>query len=114
MPAAQAGSTNGLAVAALVLGILAIIFGIFVAPLGIILGIIGIVLGVMARNAVKRDPSIGRGGMATAGLITSVVGVVIGIIIIVIAIAFTASVVNQLENDPDFQQQLEQLTVPSQ
>ncbi len=59
-----------MAVAALVLGIVAIIFsfiGLFIP--GLIAGIVGIVLAVVAK---KKAPS----GMATAGLVVSIIGTV--------------------------------------
>ena len=61
--------SNGLGVASLVLGILSIIFIFVVQWIGLILGIIGIVLAVNAR---KNNPS----GVATAGLVLSIVGTV--------------------------------------
>lgn len=57
-----------MAIASLVLGIIAIIFSFIGLSIpGIILGIVGIVLAVLAR---KDNPS----GMATAGLVVSIVG----------------------------------------
>ncbi len=114
MPTAHGGATNGVAVGALVLGILAILFGFLFFPVGIILGIVGIVLGVMGRNAAKRDPSIGREGMALAGLITSIIGIIIGVVLLVVTVIFVGSAVNTLENSPDFQEQLETLTIPQE
>ena len=67
--------TNGFAIAGLVLGILSILssftivfFGL--GWLGLIFGIVGIVMGVMAK---KKAPS----GMATAGLVLSIIGTVL-------------------------------------
>ena len=64
-------------VASLVLGIISIICSLFLAGLnwlGAILGIIGIVLGAVGR----KDPE--KKGLATAGLVCSIVGFVFGII----------------------------------
>lgn len=61
--------SNGLGVAALVLGILSIILAFAIQWLGLVLGIIGIVLAV---NAKKNNPS----GVATAGLVLSIIGTV--------------------------------------
>ncbi|HBB27840.1 MAG TPA: hypothetical protein DC000_01065 [Clostridiales bacterium] len=62
--------SNGKAIASLVLGIVSLVcvfFG-YGAILGIILGIIGIVLGISSK---KEQPS----GMATAGLVLSIISV---------------------------------------
>ena len=63
--------SNGFAIASLVLGIVSIVFNFFALQIfGLILGIVGIVLGVMAK---KKNPS----GMATAGLVLSIIGTVL-------------------------------------
>lgn len=67
--------SNGKAVASLVLGIVSLVcifFG-YGALLGIVLGVVGIILGVMAR---KEAPS----GMATAGLVLSIIAIVLCVI----------------------------------
>lgn len=70
-------------VASLVLGIIAIILGIFGSTglFGLIIGIIGIILGAMARKKAMEAPegSVERDkkGMATAGLVCSIVGTII-------------------------------------
>lgn len=61
--------SNGYAIAALVLGIVSIVFSFFLQWLGLIIGIVGIVLAVVAK---KKNPS----GMATAGLVLSIIGTV--------------------------------------
>ena len=67
--------SNGFAIAALVLGILSILSSFTIMWLGLgwiglILGIVGIVMGVMAK---KKNPT----GMATAGLVLSIIGTVL-------------------------------------
>lgn len=62
-------NTNGMAIAALVLGIVGLFF------LGIVLGILAIVFGYLA---LKRA---GRTGMAKAGLILGVIDVVFAVIL---------------------------------
>ena len=67
--------SNGFAIAALVLGILSIlssftIMWVGLGWIGLIIGIVGIVLGVMAK---KKNPT----GMATAGLVLSIIGTVL-------------------------------------
>ena len=62
--------TNGKAIASLVLGIVSVVtifFG-YGALIGIVLGVVGIIWGVMAK---KEAPS----GMATAGLVLSIIAV---------------------------------------
>ena len=61
-------------VASLVLGIIAIVLGLFTAGTlgwaGAIIGIVGIILGAIAK---KNNP----GGMATAGLVCSIIGTIL-------------------------------------
>ncbi len=68
-----------MAIASLVLGILAIILSLTGAGgiFAVILGIIGIILGALGR----KDPE--RKGMATAGLVMSIISVVLGILLFV-------------------------------
>ena len=73
--------TNGKAIAALVLGIFGILLSFWSAALipaavGIIVGIVGIVLGVQAK---KEAPS----GMATAGLVLSIVALALNVIFLI-------------------------------
>lgn len=63
--------SNGAAVASLVLGIVGLCTG-WLYGLGCILGIVGI---VMSANAKKQN---GPSGMATAGLVLSILAVVFG------------------------------------
>ncbi|MBC5636538.1 DUF4190 domain-containing protein [Ornithinibacillus sp. BX22] len=62
--------TNGKAVAALVLGILSIV----IPYVGLILGIIGIILANSSYKEIAVTHEGGR-GLATAGLVTSIIGV---------------------------------------
>ena len=65
-----------MAVGALVLGIVSLVFS-FIPVLGwiaIIVGIVGVVLGALA----KKNPE-GQ-GMATAGLVMSIIGTILGLI----------------------------------
>ena len=69
--------TNGLAIASLVLGIVGIVC-IFAGKgwLSLILGIIGIILAVKSK---KQSPS----GMATAGLVLSIISTVFGALVFI-------------------------------
>jgi len=61
--------TSGLAVAALACGIA----GLVVFP--VLASIAAIVLGIMARDELRRDPTLDGEGMATAGLVLGWIGV---------------------------------------
>ena len=79
---------KNLATASMVLGIVALVFCWF-WYLSIPCGIIGLVLGIVAQKA-------GKIGMATAGIITSIIAIVIAVVIIIIAVIFVSSVMNNL------------------
>ena len=66
-------------VASLVLGIIALVIGVFSSGLlgwlGAILAIVGIVLGALGRKNVEKK------GLATAGLVCSIIGLVLCLIL---------------------------------
>lgn len=93
---------NGMAVAALVLGIVSIVFAFLFFPIGLILGVLGIVFGIIGRNRAQANPAMGRRGMAIAGLITGVIGLVISIVILVLTVVLVNEVGDQLNNLEDF------------
>ena len=68
----QGNKTNGLAIAGLVLGIVSLVF-CWVPFLGIIAGVVGLILSVMGRKNCAPN----QAGMATAGLVLSIVGIVL-------------------------------------
>ena len=74
-PATRGG--NGLAIAALVLGILAL-FTFLTIVGGIGLGIIAVILGFIARSKAKQGTGGGK-GLALAGIITGLLGIVLAI-----------------------------------
>lgn len=81
-PIQPATKKNGLATAALVVGIVSIV-SIFIPFLAIPFGIVAIILGVVAKNKIKADPGLANSsGAATGGLITGIIGTIIGIILI--------------------------------
>jgi hypothetical protein len=76
---APATRTNGIAIGSLVTGILALAVCATTLPLGVILGPVAIVLSVKSSRVVKADPSQTGSGLATAGLVTGILGLLIGI-----------------------------------
>lgn len=72
--------TDVLAIISLVCGILAIILSCCSAYIGLVPGIAGIVLAIISK---KQN---GKSGIATAGLICSIIGIVIAIIITVLGV----------------------------
>lgn len=100
---------KGLAIAGLILGIASLCtawFG-YGALAGIACGIIGIILSVLAK---KSYTAIGqKSGMATAGLILSIIGLVLSIIMFiacVICATVAGTAANEIANDPELQKQI--------
>lgn len=79
-------------VAALVLGIIAIVIGVFSAGAlgwaGAIMGIIGIVLGAIGKKTAPEE----KQGMATAGLVCSIIGTVLCLLVYIACAACAGSV----------------------
>lgn len=78
-----------MAVASLVLGIVALVISLFFAGMnwiGTIAGIIGIVLGALGRKNSEKK------GMATAGMVMSVIAVALGLIVFFACAACVGSV----------------------
>ncbi len=73
-------------VASLVLGIASIVIGCFINGIvGIVLGIVGIILGAVAKKK-------GQKGVATAGLVLSIIGTAIVLVVYLACVACAASV----------------------
>lgn len=79
-PPEQPQKTDTLAIVSLILGIAAIIFGCCVTYLGIALGIGGIICSVMSKKKQKS-------GMATAGMVCSIIGIVFAVLWIIVGAA---------------------------
>ena len=96
-----------MAVAALVLGIFGTILCWFPAVvLGVPLALIGLILGILARKNAQetQQPT----GMATAGLVVSIIGLTLGILLSAMCFACAQKVktdMQKMANDPQFQQQ---------
>lgn len=72
----EKGKESKMGIAALVLGIISIIIGVFTVGVfgwaGAIVGIVGIILGAIGRNG---EPE--KRGIATAGMVCSIVGTIL-------------------------------------
>lgn len=78
-----------MAIASLVLGIVATVFGIIFGGfgwIGILCGIVGIVLGALSK---KNKPE--GNGMATAGLVLSIIGTILSAIVFIACVACASS-----------------------
>lgn len=84
-PVQQEGS-NGLAVAALVLGIMSIVFAFLFVWIGLITGIVGIILAVQSR----KNPA--KKGMGTAGLVCSIIGLALSGLMIACALCVLGTI----------------------
>ena len=84
--------TSVAAVFALVFGVAAVfsVLTVILSPLGLVLGVIGLILGVVGLRMARR-PGITGKGVASGGVVLSVVAVLV-------AIAFAVGVVTVLNN----------------
>ncbi|GFH94927.1 hypothetical protein IMSAGC003_01460 [Lachnospiraceae bacterium] len=72
--------TDTLAIVSLILGIASIVLGCCITYLGIALGVGGIICSVMSKKKQKS-------GLATAGLVCSIIGIVFAVIWIIFSVA---------------------------
>nr|WP_235857603.1 DUF4190 domain-containing protein [Paenibacillus albiflavus] len=91
MPPSAPPRTNGKAVAALVLGILSLV----IPYAGFIIGIIAIVFAKLANDEIKRTGEAGK-GMATAGMVTGIIGTALYAIVIIFVIIIAVIAANEL------------------
>lgn len=70
-----------MAVASLVLGIVSLVFLLLVPFVSVITGLVGIILGAQARKNPEQH------GMATAGLVCSIIGLVISLVTVIACVA---------------------------
>lgn len=111
-PAGGAQQNNGMATAALVLGIISIVL-CWIWVVGIIAGILAIILAIVAKNKIKANPNMGGKGAATGGLVTGIIGTLISLVIVILAAMFFGSVADAaggaLENNQEFQDAMNEL-----
>lgn len=77
---------NSYAIAALVLGIVSIVFSFIFIWVGLIAGVVGIILAVKGRKIEDKK------GMATAGLVCSIIGTSLSGIFVVCALCVVGSI----------------------
>lgn len=95
---------KGLAIASLILGIVACViawWGLVSGIIGIICAIVGLILAINAQKSYKALGQ--KNGMATAGLILSIVGLVLSIIGTIVCGVLVAAG-TKIANDPQTQQ----------
>ncbi|MFF7362572.1 DUF4190 domain-containing protein [Streptomyces sp. NPDC008125] len=73
--------TNGMGIAAMVLGILSICLFCMYGVLSIVLGVLALIFGILGRKRAQRGEAT-NGGQALAGIITGSIGILIGAVII--------------------------------
>ena len=77
---------DGLAYAALVMGILSLVSSVVLLGSGLLLGPVAAIMGFISRRRIAASPgTLGGGGVALAGLILGIIGFVVGGIILVLA-----------------------------
>jgi hypothetical protein len=91
-----AARNSGVAIGSLVSGIISLAACVTTLPIGVIAGPVAIVLAVRGRGQIRQDPSLTGSGMATAGMVTGILGTIIGIGLLIFWIA--------LVNDPMFEE----------
>lgn len=91
--------TNGVALAAMILGILALLGLVFILP-GFILGLIALTLGIMGVRRANAIASPGaRKGMAITGIVTGAISLILSALMLI----FGFSVAKQLVDDGVFE-----------
>ena len=82
--AEASGPRNGMAVTAFVLGLVGAVLGLIIAviayPIPLALGIAAVPLGLIARRRAKKNPGVGRKGLATWAVVLGLLSVTWGII----------------------------------
>lgn len=88
--AARPASSNGSAVAALVLGILSLVL-FWMCGLGVVLGVLAVVLGVVGLQRANKEPDRPQRGLAIGGIVTGGVAIVVSAVFFVAVFLIGAS-----------------------
>ncbi|BEP13072.1 hypothetical protein acdb102_13830 [Acidothermaceae bacterium B102] len=87
-PVYSSGPQNGMGIAALVLGLLALLLGLFI--IGGLFGAVAIGLGFAGRGRVKQGLADNK-GVATAGIITGLIGILLACLTVTLLVVGTVS-----------------------
>lgn len=114
-PPAAGASTDGVAIAAVVIGILSLLVSWipFVGLLGLVGGIIGLVLGFVARGRIKRRNTPGNGAAIT-GIVTSALAVVVSIVVTIGMFTFLRQFEGGVGTFADFAECMEEVGDPDE
>jgi hypothetical protein len=96
-PAGQPPATNGLAVAAMIIGILSLLVSWipFVGLLGVVGGAVALLLGLLGRGRAKKVAN--GAGLAITGIVTGLLAVLVGIASTVLPVLFFQGMVGDFE-----------------
>lgn len=98
-PGASVAQTNGMATAALVLGIVGICL-FWAVGLGALLGLLAVIFGGIGMSKAKSIPGEPLKGRAQAGLITGIIAIVAGVAFFVAVVAAVDDEFDQINSDP--------------
>jgi hypothetical protein len=96
---APAPASNGMAVAALVVGILALLGAFCFGFPGLLFGVIAVVLGILGLRRANTLPGTPQKGVAIAGIVTGAIGLLIGLAVVALFV-LGASVDDGYNSDP--------------
>jgi hypothetical protein len=82
-PSVSPSTGNGMAIAALVLGIISIV-ACWLCGLGVVAGVLAVVFGILGMKRADALPGRPNRGMALAGLITGAIGAVLSVVLLVV------------------------------
>ena len=92
----MAPPSNGMATAALVLGILSICL-FWAMGIGVILGVLATIFGVLGRKKARTLPGEYASGRAMAGLVTGIIGAVISALFFMLVVVAANDAANEFE-----------------
>jgi hypothetical protein len=90
----QAGTTNGKAIASMVLGILSFVTGFEIGPFAVIFTILALVFGYQAKREIRLSGGLQGGeGMAIAGIVMGWIGVGLLLLIIFLVVVLGLAII---------------------